>query len=489
MNKANWIGIDMYFSIIRRLVVIFIAGLAAYAAQAAPVPTLALGNEHTCTLTSGGGVFCWGYNDYGQLGDNSLVNKSVPVAVTGLGSGVIAIAAGLSSKHTCALTSAGGALCWGANGNGQLGIGSIDQDDPYAKLTPVAVSGLSSGVTAMAVGETHTCALSNVGSVQCWGEGQLGRLGNGTLDYQLTPTAVDGLSSGVTAITAGGYHTCALTNAGAVLCWGDNSYGQLGDGTIGIERLVPVAVSGLSSGIVAIEAGFNHTCAITSAGAVLCWGEGQSGQLGNGTDINQLTPTPVNGLSSGVTTVTAGYYHTCALITGGDVKCWGGNKSGQLGDNSTETKLTPVAVEGLSGNITAIAAGFAHTCALTNVGGIQCWGHNYTGQLGNGYTNETPPYGESVPVWVVGFGNDPDNDADSDDINNSSDNCPTVSNRDQLDTDGDGQGDVCDADNDNDGVPDVVDADPLNSAVTSEIVLPLNGAYQGSSIQDSAFRN
>jgi alpha-tubulin suppressor-like RCC1 family protein len=203
---------------------------------------------------------------------------------------------------------------------------------------------------------------------------------------------VNGLSSGVLAVTAGGYHTCALTSAGAVKCWGDNYWGALGDGTRE-NRPVPVNVVGLSSGVTAMTAS-GHTCALTSAGGVKCWGRNVSGQLGDGTTENRLVPVDVVGLSGGVTAITASG-HTCALTTSGAVKCWGSNSNGQLGDGTTENRPTPVDVSGLSSGVLAVTAGGYHTCALTSVGGVKCWGDNLYGQVG-----VNPGW---IPVLVVGL--------------------------------------------------------------------------------------
>ena len=352
---------------------------------------LAAGDYHTCALTSAGAVQCWGYNVVGQLGDNSTTNRLTPVAVSGLSSGVVAIAAG--GAHTCALTSAGAVQCWGSNGFGQLGDNSTTN-----RLTPVAVSGLSSGVVAIAAGGKHTCAITSAGAVQCWGYNYDGQLGDNTTTNRLTPVAVSGLSSGVVAIAAGASHTCALTSAGAVQCWGYNVVGQLGDNTT-TNRLTPVAVSGLSSGVVAIAAGGAHTCALTSAGAVQCWGSNGSGQLGDNSITNRLTPVTVSGLSSGVVAIAAGGSHTCALTSVGAVQCWGYNYDGQLGDDSDTDRLTPVAVSGLSSGVVTISAGFHHTCALTSAGAVQCWGWNAAGQLGDNSTT-----GRLTPVAVSGPG-------------------------------------------------------------------------------------
>jgi alpha-tubulin suppressor-like RCC1 family protein len=296
--------------------------------------------------------------------------------VLGLSSGVIAIAAG--RYHTCALTSGGGVRCWGFNGSGQLGDGTATN-----RLTPVNVVGLSSGVVAIAAGNDHTCARTSGGGVKCWGSNGSGQLGDGTTTYRLTPVNVVGLSSGVIAIATGGWHTCALTSSGGVRCWGFNLFGQLGDGTT-TSRSTPVNVVGLSSGVAAIAAGELHTCARTTTGGVRCWGDNSSGQLGDGTTTDRSIPVNVVGLSSGVAAIAAGSYHTCALISGGGVRCWGNNWYGQLGDGTWTSRNTPVDVVGLSSGVVAVTAGKWHTCALTSGGGVKCWGYNYDGQLGNG---------------------------------------------------------------------------------------------------------
>ncbi len=350
------------------------------------------GEYHTCALTSGGGVQCWGQNLHGQLGDGTTTPRPTPVAVSGLASGMVVVAAGYA--HTCALTGGGAVWCWGYNGAGQLGDGTTTQ-----RLTPVAVSGLGSGVVAVAAGHSHTCALTSGGAVQCWGDNYYGQLGDGTQTPRPTPVAVSGLGSGVVAVAAGDFHTCAVTSGGALQCWGANDYGELGDGTQ-TWRLTPVPVSGLGSGVVAVAAGYSHTCAVTSGGAVQCWGENAYGQLGDGTNTWRWTPTAVSGLGSGAVAVTAGRDHTCAATGGGAVWCWGGNYEGQLGDGTqTMTRLTPVAVSGLGSGVVAVAAGYYHTCAVTSGGVLQCWGNNDFGQLGNG-----TPASRLTPVAVSGLG-------------------------------------------------------------------------------------
>ena len=343
---------------------------------------IATGNTHTCALTSAGAVKCWGANWIGQLGDNSTTDSNTPVAVSGLSSGVSAIAAGFA--HACALTSAGAVKCWGYNYYGQLGDSSSTDSN-----TPVAVSGLSSGVSAIAAGGYHTCALTSAGAVKCWGLNNRGQLGDNSTSSSNTPVDVDGLPSGVSAIAAGGDHTCALTNAGAVKCWGNNSIGQLGDNTT-IERYIPVDVSGLSSTVTAIAAGGQHTCALTSGGAVQCWGANYDGRLGDNSTTDSNTAVAVSGLSSGVRSIATGGAHTCALTSAGAVKCWGANSNGELGDNSATQSNGPVDVSGLSSGATAIAAGGSNTCALTNAGALKCWGNNDYGQLGSTASRNFP---------------------------------------------------------------------------------------------------
>ncbi len=355
------------------------------------IKAIAAGESHTCALTAAGGVRCWGYNFYGQLGDGSTTRRLTPVDVVGLSSGIKAIAA--AGRHTCALTDAGGVKCWGANVNGQLGDGSTTQ-----RLTPVDVVGLSSGIKAIVASGGHSCAVTETGGVKCWGANFSGQLGDGSTTDRPTPVDVVGLAGGIKAIAAGGGHSCALTEAGGVTCWGDNYYGQLGDGSTA-NRLVPVDVVGLSGGVTAIAAGGAHSCALTAAGGVMCWGFNDRGQLGDGTTTQRLTPVDVVGLSSGIKAIAAGKSdHTCALTEGGGVKCWGMNLYGQLGDGSTTNRSTPADVAGLSSGIKAIAAGDSHSCALTEAGGVKCWGNNFSGQLGDGSTAT-----RLTPVDVVGL--------------------------------------------------------------------------------------
>ncbi len=331
------------------------------------VKAVQAGDDEACALTTAGGVKCWGMGYF----------SDTPVDVPGLSSGVKAIAKG--ELHGCALTTAGGVKCWGSNAAGQLGDGSTNPSS-----TPVDVVGLSSGVQAIAAGGRHSCAVTTAGGVQCWGSNEDGQLGVVVLKVWPTPVPVSGLTSGVVAVAAGHEHTCALLTGGGVKCWGVNApHGQLGDGTR-MDHHTPVDVVGLSSGVQAIAAGYMHTCAVLSDGGIQCWGRGDQGQLGDGEYERRAAPVDVIDLGGSALSVTAGVVHTCARLTGGAAKCWGGNNSGQLGDGTTTDSPTPVGVSGLASGVQDLSAGIGFTCAVTATGGVQCWGNNDNGVLGRG---------------------------------------------------------------------------------------------------------
>jgi hypothetical protein len=315
--------------------------------------------------------------------------KALAWAVAPAGAGTFtAISAGFG--HTCALTSGGAAKCWGRNVSGQLGNGTLTSSS-----TPVQVSGLTSGVTAISARHSHTCALTSSGAAKCWGSNSYGMLGDGSFKGSPIPVQVNGLTAGVTAITAGDYHTCALTGGGAT-CWGYDVYGQLGNGGTNTNSSTPVPVNGLTSGVTAITTGSRHTCALTSGGAAKCWGRNFANTLGNGATTNSSVPVQVTGLSSGVTAISAGLEHTCALTIGGAATCWGYNAYGELGNGTTSNSLQPVQVTGLATGVSTITAGHYHTCARESSGGARCWGANGAGALGNGTTTKS-----SIPVLVV----------------------------------------------------------------------------------------
>jgi len=353
------------------------------------VAAIAAGRDFSCALTTAGAVLCWGNNEIGQLGNNSRASSPSPVPVSGLDSGVVAISLGPASSHACALTTAGAVKCWGVNNEGELG-----NDSTVSSSVPVTANGLSSGAAAISVGEEHTCAVTRAGAVLCWGLNYRGELGIGSTTDSHVPAPVVGLSSGAVAVAAGDFHTCALTTAGAALCWGEGTLGELGNGQSG-NSYIPVLVAGLNTTLTSITAGRFHTCALSPAGAVLCWGDGGSGELGNGLFTISSTPEPVFGLSGMATAVSVSETNSCILTVEGGVQCRGRNDYGQLGNGVDGTAF--VAIDGLSSGVTAITTGYHYACALIK-GTVRCWGKNDSGQLGNSSLTNS-----STPVAVSGL--------------------------------------------------------------------------------------
>lgn len=343
------------------------------------VVQVAAGSTHTCAVTITGGLKCWGRNNNGQLGNNSTATSPVPVAVSGLTSGVTRVAVG--ENHTCAVTTAGGLKCWGDDSLGQLG----NDATLSSKSFPVDVLGMTSGVASVTAGRYHTCAATSVGGLKCWGNDGYGQLGNDvTRTDKPTPVDVLGLTSDVASVSAGAYHTCAVTISGGLKCWGDDSYGQLGNDVTLTSKPTPVDVLGMTSGVASVSAGAYHACAVTAAGGLKCWGRDATGQLGDASTSDKPTPVDVRLLTSGVASVSAGGAHTCAVTTTRDLKCWGSSGFGALGiGNASGNLTTPVAVTGLSSGVTSVSAGGSHACAVTTAGDLKCWGWDAYGQLGN----------------------------------------------------------------------------------------------------------
>ncbi len=361
---------------------------------------IAAGESHACALLSNGTVECWGYNDDGQLGNSSNNDSDVPAAVSNL-SGAAAVTAGW--LYSCALLGNGTVECWGDNYEGELGNGGGGPTTTNAPGTPVSGNVLpGAGAKQISSGDFHTCVVISDGTVQCWGYNGSGELGNGTTNSTSTPTTVVGVGgagvlSGVTAVAAGPGHTCALLANGTVVCWGDNSSGELGDGFTGVgnSSSTPVAVSNLT-GVKAIAVGYEASCALLANGSVECWGYNVSGQLGNGNSNNSDVPvagSEWSGLLPLKAIATGGYY-TCGLTSGGVVYCLGYNAYGQLGDYSMSSSLMPEIVNLMGGGYqegqgtspitaTSISVSSSTTCAVIADGSAQCWGYNDYGSLGD----------------------------------------------------------------------------------------------------------
>ncbi len=328
--------------------------------------TIGAGGLHSLAVASNGTAWAWGRNWAGQLGDGTTSDSSFAVQVAGL-TDVVAIAGGVD--HSLAL--AGDTSVWSWGVWYILGIGGRTGVN-----APTPMLSLRSGIIAIAAGSWHSLALAGDGTVLAWGDNENGQLGNGTTGlHHITPVQVVGLSN-IVAIAGGQSHSLAVAGDGTAWAWGDNSYGQLGDGTTN-NSSIPVPVVGLSN-LVAIAGGAYNTFALANDGTVWAWG----GLLGNGTTNYSSIPVQVVGLSN-IVAIAGGVTHSLALANDGTVWAWGGNAFGQLGNGTTTTSLIPVQVVGLS-NIVAIAEGVSHSLALANDDTVWAWGLNRYGQLGNG---------------------------------------------------------------------------------------------------------
>lgn len=310
-------------------------------------------------------------------------------------------------SHYCVVTEQGDVKCWGSNSNGQLGIGTV-QSSAIGVMVPDLAD-----VRAVTTGGAFSCALTERGKAFCWGLNQSGQLGDGTTDDRLLPTPIANITEGILDIAAGDSHVCAVIVGARVKCWGDNSSGQLG--SLGGDGLTPTLVPDLY-GVTAIAAGGQHTCAVTNDG-LSCWGDNSAGQLGNG-DLGDgtighasrvVTPTKVTSLTKVVGALDLGRSHTCVLLSDNEVQCFGSNAVGQLGDGKTSypyvydafnsfeigSSLLPVTPIGMNQDVTHLSVGAAYSCAVQNEG-VACWGSNTFGELGDGsaigaHTNRNTP--------------------------------------------------------------------------------------------------
>ncbi|HEV8131747.1 MAG TPA: hypothetical protein VGQ81_10875 [Acidobacteriota bacterium] len=375
----------------------------------AEVISITGGGGYSLAAKSDGTVLAWGRNPNGQLGDGTTTQRNTPVQVSGLGSGSGVIAVSAGNGHTLALKSNGTVLAWGRNPNAQIGDGTTIQ-----RTTPVQVSGLGpgSGVIAIAAGEAHNLALKSTTALS-WGNNANGQLGDGTTSISSTPLEVidpsspPGVLRGVVAVatSSASFHSLALKSDGAVLAWGNNANGQLGDGNID-AKLEPVPIAGIG-GIVATGGGLQFSLALRVDGSVLAWGANGNAQLGDGTTNGRIAPLPVldpsspSGILSGAVAIAVGTTYGVALKSDGTVLCWGGNATGQLGDGTTTNRSTPVQATGLGpgSGVIAIAAGNGFTLAVKSDGTVLAWGNNANGQLGDGTTTQ-----RTIPVQVGGIG-------------------------------------------------------------------------------------
>jgi alpha-tubulin suppressor-like RCC1 family protein len=357
---------------------------------------IAMGGKNVCAVIEGG-LECWGANVYGQIGNDEIAPAvAFPAAVSNLGTGVAGVS--VAVNHSCALLTGGVASCWGFDFEGELGNGGMNGSGP------VSVKGLTTGVTGVSAGGGHACAVTSAGAASCWGDNEFGDLGAGatTVTVSTAPQPVSGLSQGVVHVSSGYGHSCATTS-NLVECWGYNAYGQLGNGTT-TDSSAPVQVTVGGGAPVSVAAGGHFTCALTTANGLKCWGDNSSGQVGNGTiGGQQNAPAPAFGTQlTNVSAVSAGGAFACAMTgVNTQVMCWGDDSEGQLGPNGASyTGASPVQIAGLKASVQAIALGDKHACALETGGIVQCWGANDYGQAGASPTMLT----SSTPVTVIASG-------------------------------------------------------------------------------------
>lgn len=365
----------------------------------AQIKSVVSGDVHMCVLMTYGGVRCWGFNLYGEVGVDGGPSRSTPTDRDIL-TGVQAIAAGY--YHMCALMDNGDVMCWGANGDGQLGDGTL-----VSAFTPVKAK-TPTGVRSIFAGNVHTCVvMADNGGLRCWGangEGELGSSKVGDVEINDDPMDMARLdissSDFLTDVLTGAAssHTCVIMRAtNGVRCWGDNMFGQLGNNDAPNDLFTPPAMDlDIGAGVSKIAVGIHHTCVV--ANGVQCWGENQNGELGDGTGMDRWQPSKRDVMTN-VESITAGFKHTCVRTTLGGVRCWGDNSKGQLGDgNFPAPRYLPPEKDVLT-NVKAVIAGGDHTCAWMVAGGLRCWGDNSEGVLGDGSDVEfrVAPPSEDIP--------------------------------------------------------------------------------------------
>lgn len=346
------------------------------------VVDVAAGRAHTCAADYSGTVSCWGRNETGQVGDGTTSDRSTPVTVAeGVNVGGLATGGILTNwrSHSCAIDD-GSVVCWGYNGQGQVGDGTnVDR----ARPTPIELSDVSS----LSAGGRHTCAATDDGTLWCWGDDDFGQLGVPGEEAQTSPQRVGAISN-VVQVCAGQDHTCARTFAGTVDCWGRNESGQLGLGDT-VDRDAPARAFGTASArAVHIACGEAHTCLVVEDGSVRCWGNNDRGQAGQAVGASVSAPAIV-ALDDAVELALGGKV-SCARRRSGVVSCWGANMFGQLGRGDTGgTSSDPVDVAEITDAL-RIAYGSDHGCAIRASGELWCWGRNQWGRLGDGTTEDRP---------------------------------------------------------------------------------------------------
>ena len=362
---------------------------------------MSAGEAQACSIQVNGRLKCWGKE--GLVGDGTRALRPTPVDVRGLAEGVLSVVTG--ERHSCALTRNDRVSCWGTGTDrGQLGPAEPHGDQPLLEsLEPRSIDlGTSGGPTAIAGGARHTCAIEPLGEVWCWGDNAQWQLSAGAAAISPSPAAVQDDSGepilGVRLVAAGGAHSCIVTGVGDAQCWGSNEHGQLALGTADLLATTPQPVS-LGAPVTAIAAGQSHTCALLVGGAVRCWGSNASGQLGNDTGVDSASPvSPALEPGHKVLALAAGGDVTCAITEDQTLRCWGDNTYGQIGDGTQLPRYAPQPIRELAHRVRSVTVGATSACAVTLAGKAYCWGRNDQGQLGDGTTTD-----RSSPVEVKGL--------------------------------------------------------------------------------------
>lgn len=331
------------------------------------------GLDHACAIGSDRSLWCWGHNDVSELGDNTTVNRNAPVRIGGTATWSH-VSGGY--YHTCGIQTDGSLFCWGYDFYGELGSGAVQPRSAPAQIVDHA------GWSEVSAGSRFTCAIkTGDSSLWCWGDNEYGELGNGLTNPSATPLEVAGGGEWL-HVGAGGTFACAIKADGGMWCWGNDTYGQLG--TLLGDSPTPVQV-GTDRDWTAIAAGDIHACGLRAGGAARCWGYNGDGQCGDGTTGGSCTPAPISAPVASWRAIDAGFRHTCGVDDNGGMWCWGGRDRGAFGDGSEAVDSQPVPAPIASPRTYAtVSLGTSFGCALGDDGAIDCTGANGYGQLGDG---------------------------------------------------------------------------------------------------------